>query len=161
MNRKQYNQKKSENYRRNSKDNQNIKKNKKSNKDEECPIKNEKITLDYREDKELFNKTAKKWADAICGDETNCEVKISQIRNFYDKVLELEQKAFKKDIDFNDILPFVKMLNSKVEYAKSRKLINNCFKDMMNKCINQIDSKDELRVFKLFFEAVIGFYKGK
>ncbi|HHO42820.1 MAG TPA: type III-A CRISPR-associated protein Csm2, partial [Epsilonproteobacteria bacterium] len=62
-----------------------------------------------------------------------------------------------------EILPFVKMLNSKVAYASSRssgggKLVNQAFVDMMSSCINQVDSKEKLDVFKLFFEAVIGFH---
>ena len=111
------------------------------------------IVLDYKKDKELFNQTAKEWAEAIN------RTKKTQVRNFYDKVLELVDKAKKEDWD--NVLPFVKMLNSKVEYGLSRRVVSQEFKDMMNQCINQIKEKKDLDNFKLFFEAVIGFFKGR
>ncbi len=126
----------------------------------------DKIVLDYHKDKELFNETAKGWAEAIGSGKGG--VQNTQMRKFYDKVLELNDKA--KDITTDEefkeeILPFVKMLNSKVAYASQRnsgggKLVNEAFVKMMNDCIRQVNnSKKELDTFKLFFEAVIGFHK--
>ncbi len=121
------------------------------------------IVLDYKKDGELFNKTAESWAKAI-----GKEVKNTQIRNFYDQVLKLYEKSKSlQNSEFEtDLLPFVKMLNSKIAYAKTRKsagknLINDTFVQMMNSCINQVNSKNDLQTFKLFFEAVIGFHKGR
>lgn len=117
------------------------------------------ITLDYTKDGELLNKTALKFAESIGGG-----VKNTQIRKFFDQVLNLNNSAKHCD-DFSvDVLPFVKMLNSKVAYASSRQsaggnLVNKAFVDMINSCVNQIDSKEKLAIFKLFFEAVIGFHK--
>jgi len=122
------------------------------------------IVLDYKQDNELFNETAKKIADDIGAGRGG--VQNTQIRKFYDKVLELNDKAKRlNDDEFkNEILPFVKMLNSKVAYASQRnsgggKLINGSFVRMMNECIKQIHTKEGLNTFKLFFEAVIGFHK--
>lgn len=117
------------------------------------------IELDYRKDSELFNKTAREWADAICGNGRDCRVKSTQMRNFYEKVLELFEKSQKEE--FDEIIPFVKMLNSKVNYAVGRKLVSKEFESMMTQCVNQVNTPKQLRVFKLFFEAVLGFYKGK
>jgi len=122
------------------------------------------IELDYKKDVELFNDTAKKWAEDIGTGRGG--VQNTQIRKFYDQVLDLNLKA--KDIDETEfkeeLLPFVKMLNSKVAYASTRssgsgKLVNKTFVDMMSSCIKQINSKEKLNIFKLFFEAVIGFHK--
>jgi len=121
-----------------------------------------KIVLDYKKDPELFSATAQEWAEGICDwNERNkdCRVKPTQLRNFYDKVMELEERARKEP--FNEVLPFVKMLNSKVAYAKTRKHVSNEFVDMMNQCIAQVDSPESLKTFKLFFEALIGFYPKK
>lgn len=120
------------------------------------------IELDYKKDKELFNETAKQWAEDIGTGRGG--VQNTQIRKFYDQVLELNNQATKSEDFGGEILPFVKMLNSKVAYASTRnsggaKLVNKAFVDMMNKCINQIDTKEKLQIFKLFFEAVIGFHK--
>ena len=109
------------------------------------------IELDYKKDPELFNKTAEKWAKEIGKD-----VKNTQIRKFYDKVLELYERSQKED--FSEILPFVKMLNSKVAYAKTRKKVSDTFVKMINSCVTQANTKERLEIFKLFFEAVIGFY---
>ncbi len=113
---------------------------------------NKDIVLDYHKDRELFDKTAKEWAEAIN------KTKKTQARNFYDKVIELEKESKE---NWDEILPFVKMLNSKVAYAYDRKVVSKEFKTMINKCVNQIENKEDLRVFKLFFEAVLGFFKGR
>jgi CRISPR-associated protein Csm2 len=113
----------------------------------------ENIVLDYKKDAELFNETAKQWALKING------TKSTQIRNFYDYVLDLCDKAGGKQESFADILPFVKMLNSKVNYAKERKVASIEFVEMIAVCVKQINNKEQLETFKLFFEAVIGFSK--
>lgn len=122
------------------------------------------IVLDYKKDVELFNQTAKTWAEKIGTGKGG--VQNTQIRKFYDKVVELNDKAkhIKTEEFTGEILPFVKMLNSKVAYASQRnsaggKLVNQAFVDMMNRCIAQVESKEQLEVFKFFFEAVIGFHK--
>ena len=110
------------------------------------------INLDYTEDENLFDTTAKEWAEAIE------KTKKTQARNFYDKVLELESKA--KHESWENVLPFVKMLNSKVSYGVSRKVVSSEFQDMMTQCVTQVNTKEDLTKFKLFFEAVLGFFKG-
>ena len=117
------------------------------------------IVLDYIKDVELFNETAAAWASEICGDRRECQVKSTQLRNFYEKVLELYEKSEKEE--FSEVLPFVKMLNSKVHYALGRRHVSPSFEKFMNQCISQVQTKEQLKVFKLFFEAIIGFYKGK
>lgn len=112
-----------------------------------------KIVLDYKKERELFNDVAKEWAEKIS------KTKKTQVRNFYDKVLELGDEI--KREDFESVLPFIKMLNSKVAYAVNRRVASNEFQEMMEDCINQIDSKEKFETFKLFFEAVLGFYKGR
>ena len=109
------------------------------------------IVLDYKKDPNLFDVTAKTVAEKISG------TKATQMRAFYDYVIELEQKSNTED--FSEILPFVKMLNSKAAYSNARKHSSNEFVEMINKCVAQVATKDDLRVFKLFFEAVIGFSK--
>ena len=109
------------------------------------------IVLDYKKDPNLFDTTAKTVAEKISG------TKATQMRAFYDYVIELEQKSNTED--FSEVLPFVKMLNSKAAYSKSRKCSSDEFVEMINKCVAQVKTKDDLRVFKLFFEAVIGFAK--
>jgi CRISPR-associated protein Csm2 len=110
------------------------------------------LVLDYKKDPALFDTTASTWAKLI--DRT----KKTQARNFYEKVLELEAKS--QNEAWENVLPFVKMLNSKVAYGVSRKVVSFEFEKMMNRAIMQINTPEDLRVFKLFFEAVLGFFKG-
>lgn len=109
---------------------------------------------------ELFDSVAKEWAEKI--EHGKPSMKKNQIRNFYDKVLELYEKSKYSENFKEEVLPFVKMLNSKVAYALNRspKVANYEFKEMMEGCIKSVNTKEDLEVFKYFFEAVIGFYKG-
>ena len=121
------------------------------------------IVLDLNQDPELLNITAKEWADAIN------KTKKTQVRNFYDKILELEEQVEKEEQNENgsfcSVYPFIKMLNSKVAYGVSRKVVSKEFQDMMQQCLDQItcdeNGKKKFETFKLFFEAVLGFFKGK
>lgn len=109
------------------------------------------IVLNYIGNPNLFDETAKEIANKIS------KTKSTQIRNFYDYVLDLYEQS--KIKSFNEVLPFVKMLNSKVAYSKSRGHSSDEFVLMMSECIKQVDTKEKLEIFKLFFEAVIGFSK--
>jgi len=123
-----------------------------------------KIDLGFKEvngkiilnDEELFDKTASYWAYKIN------RTKKTQLRNFYEKILQLQNDIQKQD--FESVYPFIKMLNSKVAYGVSRKVVSYEFQEMMQECLSQItnDKKGEqiFKHFKLFFEAVLGFFKG-
>lgn len=108
-----------------------------------------------------FDITAQKWAKVIANADRGVEK--NQLRNFYDKVLELEEKAVNADEnEFNTkVLPFVKMLNSKVVYASNKQqgAVNKAFVIFMQESLKQIDSKETFQNFKYLFEAVIGFYE--
>jgi CRISPR-associated protein Csm2 len=108
-----------------------------------------------------FDVTARSWAISIANQGRGVEK--NQLRNFYDKVLELEEKAVNIEDDKfgSNVLPFVKMLKSKVAYAKNRQTapINRAFELFMNTSIDKITDKVSFMNFKLLFEAVVGFYK--
>jgi CRISPR-associated protein Csm2 len=106
-------------------------------------------------DANLFDKVAEDWAKAIS------KTKSTQARNFYDYVLNYYEKVQSGEEAFSNILPFIKMLNSKVHYAKARGHASDEFADMIKRCVSQVDSKETLETFKLFFEAVVGFSKSK
>ena len=107
-------------------------------------------------DSKLFSDTAEKWANAIN------RTKKTQARNFYDKVLELQKDI--KNKGFDAAYPFIQMLNSKVAYGVNRRVVSFEFQNMMQQCLEQIkqDEKGEqtFKNFQLFFEAVLGYFKG-
>ena len=111
--------------------------------------------IELKKSAKLFDEVALEWADRISRGRMNK----NQLRNFYDKVLELYEKSLYTENFKEEVLPFVKMLNSKVAYAVNRGVANNSFKEMMNDCISQVETREDLEVFKYFFEAVVGFYK--
>ena len=106
----------------------------------------------------MFGETAEKIAQRLERD-----IKTTQFRKFYDKVLELNQKAQTlSEEDFRvKVLPFVKMLNSKVAYAKTRRLCGNDFVTLMDISIKKVNKKEELQNFKYFLESIIGFMPKK
>ena len=114
------------------------------------------IVLDLKQDPELLDSTAREWAEAIN------RTKKTQVRNFYDKVLEL-QEDIKRD-GFDNVYPFIMMLNSKVAYGVSRRVVSKEFQEMMEQCLKEIKEKKNeqtFRTFQLFFEAVLGFFQGR
>lgn len=109
-------------------------------------------------DPELFNGRARKAASIVadCDGKMN---KSTQLRRFYDEIVMWEAKVAQEPDRFGEYLPFIKMLNAKVAYAEGRKLIDGAFTDLVSHCVNQTATKEDVKVFKLFFEAFMGFYK--
>lgn len=103
--------------------------------------------------KELFDTTAQGIALKLT------DIKITQFRKFYDKILELNEKAqgMGEDEFQLKVLPFVKMLNSKVQFSKSRGHSGENFVKLMTTSIVKVNSIDELQNFKYFLESIIGF----
>lgn len=125
-----------------------------------------KIDLGYRQeeasnvivlnDKHLFDSVAREWANAIN------RTKKTQARNFYDQILAREKEV--ETAGFSSVYPFIKMLNSKVAYGVNRKVVSYEFQEMMSQCLDQIEDNQRgeqtFKHFKIFFEAVLGFFKG-
>jgi len=115
---------------------------------------------------DLFSIIAYDWSERISGypdpkknnkDKVN---KRSQIRKFYDEVLFFYDNLKNKPKEnFKQFLPFIKMIRAKVYYSLGRKHIDNDFKEMMERCLNQIEDWEDFEVFKNFFEAFMGYYR--
>lgn len=123
-----------------------------------------KISLDYEQQVQLFGDVAEKYSKRLEEEKNHTKNKSTQIRRFYDAVLELNEKAqnLVSDEQYQkEVYPFVIMLRSKVAYAKSRDLVSDTFIKMINQCVSESSSIKRMNNFKLFFEAVIGFYPKK
>jgi len=110
----------------------------------------------------LFGEDAKDIAKLL-NDGYGADISTTQFRQFYEKILELNDKAQglnKEEFDVK-ILPFVKLLNSKVQYSKSRRNCGERFEMMMDKSIKAVNSAEELQNFKYFLEAIIGYMPKK
>lgn len=108
----------------------------------------------------LFGDEAKRVANLL-NDGHRADIKTTQFRQFYEKILELNDKAQGNEKFKVEVLPFVKLLNSKVQYSKSRGNCGDNFVMMMDKSIKVVNSEDELRNFKYFLEAIIGYMPKK
>ena len=114
---------------------------------------------------ELFSSIAEDWAKEV---KKSCEVnngkptnnKPTQIRKFYDEVIRFNSIVETNPDEFDNILPYLKMLNAKAAYAVGRKnLVSDEFKQFISKSLSQIKDKDDFRAFVGLFESFIGYYK--
>ena len=110
---------------------------------------------------DLFDSVAKGLAEEMA--KINKKNKPSQIRKFYDELLMWREKAQNEE-KFSEILPLIKMMRSKVYYAKGRDLVSDGFVLWFDGCMGKITggSKEGLKAFANFcylYEAFLGFYK--
>ncbi len=111
---------------------------------------------------ELFSSEAEKLAIKIQDEKRQSKEKVnepSQIRKFYDEVLRFESMLTINPKDFNNILPYLMMINAKVAYAVGRNLVSNGFKDFISNSLIQVKDKDDFGAFVGLFEAFMGYYK--
>jgi len=108
---------------------------------------------------DLFSVTAEKLAKKVAEDGSKTCNKRSQIRKFYDEVLNFSARVGKDPIEFEKMLPYLKMLNAKAAYAKGRGLISDSFKNFLLTALQQVNDKDDFDVFSGLFEAFMGYYR--
>jgi CRISPR-associated protein Csm2 len=107
---------------------------------------------------DLFDTVAHSAAKVIGSNERGN--KPAQIRQFYDELVMWEEKVRQNPAErFPEFLPFIRMLNAKAAYAQGRGHVDENFVALIARCLQQVDSAQTLRNFKLFFEAFLGFYK--
>jgi len=109
---------------------------------------------------ELFSGIAEEAAKRIAeksSDRTNAP---TQLRKFYDEVVALASSIKAQPQEFDNLLPYLKMLNAKAAYAQARNsLISPEFKQFLKEAIDQIQNTKDVDVFLSYFEAFMGFYK--
>ena len=88
-------------------------------------------------------------------------LKSSQLRKFYTNVKSLERQyqaaQGEKKIAFARILPMIKLLKAKSEYALKRKVVPESFKTWLWKNVDCVKDASDFKAFLLHFEAVVGF----
>jgi CRISPR-associated protein Csm2 len=126
-------------------------------------MQNISFKTDDKKLEEMFGEKAEKIAKKVNDGSKSPDTSTTQFRKFYDKVLELNEKSQNLSQDEFEIkvLPFLKMLNSKVAYAKTRDVCGDNFAILMNKSIKKVNSVEELQNFKYFLESIIGFMPKK
>jgi len=110
----------------------------------------------------LFSTKAEELAKVIYKEQQESRGKAnkpSQIRKFYDEVLRFDSELKTNPSEFENKLPYIKMLNAKAAYAAGRDLVSRGFKDFISGSLNQIKDKDDFDAFAGLFEAFMGYYK--
>ncbi len=115
---------------------------------------------------ELFSSIAEDWAKEVknsCNKDKKDKPtnnKPTQIRKFYDEVIRFNSIVETNPDEFDNILPYLKMLNAKAAYAVGRKqLVSDKFKQFISESLSQIKDKDDFSAFVGLFESFIGYYK--
>lgn len=123
------------------------------------PLDTSKIVFVAPVNPELFNSTAHDLAKKLASSDKN---KPAQIRKFYDELVMWETKVAQSNNPsekLNEYLPFIRMLNAKAAYAQGRNHTDKAFTDFISHSLGKVTDTDTLRIFKLFFEATLGFFK--
>lgn len=110
-------------------------------------------------DPDLFSGKAEKLAEEIFKESSSKLNKPTQIRKFYDEVIRFDGMITANPDEFDNLLPYIKMLNAKAAYAMGRDLVSKGFKDFISGSLNQIKDKDDFDAFAGLFEAFMGYYK--
>lgn len=120
---------------------------------------------------ELFDSVAEKVSKTFIGKDGDKTLGVSstQIRRIFDEVKRYEQILSQPDAKWEEQLPYIKMIKSKVAYTVARKakkdgkptkefpLYSNLEK-FLTSSINLIKDEKDYHVFVALFEAVYGFY---
>ncbi len=88
--------------------------------------------------------------------------KSSQLRKFYDELVEWQENIGLDPNLFEERLPLVMMLKAKVAYAEGRNHVTPDFSQLLGTLLDQVRKANDPKALlnaKLFFEAFLGFYK--
>lgn len=88
--------------------------------------------------------------------------KPSQLRRFYDHLVQLDDRIKQVPTDFDVLLPDIRMLNAHIAYAHGRKLVSDTFRRKMQEVVRSIEgSPQTLHNARLFLEATLGFLRAE
>lgn len=113
-------------------------------------------------DPELFSSKAESLAQKIAEEGDSKRNNPTQIRKFFDEISRFNsmlKASSASPSEFENILPYLKMLNAKAAYSVGRDLISKGFKDFIANSLSQINDKDDFYAFAGLFEAFMGYYK--
>ena len=107
---------------------------------------------------DLYSKKAEDLARKWSGDRRIN--KPSQIRKFYDELVKYNDIVSRREEDFDDCKPLIKMLAAKAAYARGRGLVSDSFSnEFIKDLVSEIEEPQDLKNATLYFEAIVAFYK--
>ena len=81
------------------------------------------------------------------------------MRRFYDELVLLHDKVIREPAKFEEQQPFIQMLKAKVAYATGRGNVDETFRSLLCRTVDQTGDVETLRQARLFMEAFMAFYK--
>ena len=119
------------------------------------------VTFGPKIDPKLYSDIADAAAQIVAGDRgvRNPRNKPSQLRRFYDELVNLADKVGANAQKFEEQRPFIQMMKAKVAYAKGRDKVDDNFRALLCRVVDQTTDVDTLRQARLFMEAFMAFYK--
>jgi len=113
---------------------------------------------------ELFSNIASKIAQDVAKESNERTNTPTQLRKFYDEIIRFDSIIKTKPEEFEQLLPYIKMLNAKAAYNYVREsggkpLISSKFKDFISSSIESVHTKEDFDVLSSLWEAFMGFYK--
>lgn len=123
-------------------------------------------------EQDLFDKKAQEIAESFVGKDgwgNDIGVSSTQLRRVFDEVKRYERLLSSTDAKWEEQLPYIKMIKSKVAYtvaraAKEKQKERGVYKNLeafISSGINLIKTEKDYHVFVSLFEAVYGFYYDK
>lgn len=120
-------------------------------------------------EQDLFDKKAQEIAESFVGKDgwgNDIGVSSTQLRRVFDEVKRYERLLSGTDAKWEEQLPYIKMIKSKVAYtvaraAKTKPKERGVYKNLeafISSGINLIKTEKDYHVFVSLFEAVYGFY---
>lgn len=107
---------------------------------------------------ELLGKDAEDLARKIA---YNKELTITQVRNFYNEVKQIQRLLSVNESRWEELYGRVKLLKAKVVYNRSRKKELENFEKFISECVDRIkkdgDGIKNFEIFAQLFEAVLGY----
>lgn len=110
-------------------------------------------------DPKLYSDIAEAAATKVAGESRNSQNKPSQLRRFYDELVALTDKVRFDAQEFEKQRPFIQMLKAKVAYAKGRDKVDENFRALLCRVVDQTVDVETLRQARLFMEAFMAYYK--
>lgn len=114
---------------------------------------------------ELFDTEAQKIAKSLSADRNG--VSATQMRRIFDEVKRFDRLLAANRQQWQELEPYIRMINSKVRYmvfrASKSKQDKLCYKNLesfINSGLQLVKSAEDYHVFTSLFEAVYGFYYG-
>lgn len=121
---------------------------------------------------DLFDEQAQKIAESFVGkNKKGFEIGVSstQLRRIFDEVKRYERVLLGTETKWEEQLPYIKMIKSKVAYTVARasktkpeeKGVYKNLEEFISSGINLIKTEKDYHIFVSLFEAVYGFYYEK